>query len=187
MNVDILEASAKIHVRGKQHDNTTRSLSHYPSFCKNKIRIVMTPEQVLERYYYQGWNKADTSILKELVDENVKFRAVFSRRPKRGIDTLLSYFDSTRQALSKYTFEIEEMIVSKDGTKASVRVSCRGMHTGNFFGMKGSGHEIHFEAAAFFHFSPTSGCITDINVIGDLDSIKRQIGIDSAEAAPFET
>lgn len=80
----------------------------------------MTPEEVLERFYYKGWNKADTSVLVDLVDENVKFQAAFGRRLQARHHCLsFALSEATRQDLTRYTlFEIKDMIVSKDETRA---------------------------------------------------------------------
>ena len=119
-------------------------------------------------------------MLRELVDENVKFRGVFGHRPKRGITAFLDYMRAARSTLDKYTFEIEDMIVSKDNSKASVRIIVRGVHNHAFFDVPGSGYEVQFTAAAFYQFRTTADDntlrISDIFVVGDLDEVKRQIG-----------
>jgi predicted ester cyclase len=148
--------------------------------------MMMTPEELLERYYYKGLNKGDSgeAVLRELVDENVKFRGVFGHRSKKGLPALLEYGRATRLALGTYTFEIDDMVVAKDNSKASVRITCRGQQRGVFFGVQeGSGHEVKFTAAAFFKFSQNTDDdklrIIDIFSVGDLDEIKRQIGATS--------
>ncbi len=148
----------------------------------------MTPEELLEGYYYKGLNKGDAgeAYLREIVEDNVKFRGVFGHKSKRGMQALLDYFRASRTALGKYTFEIDEMIVSKDDTKASVRVTCRGVHKNNFFGVQGSGYEVHFSAAAFFQFRQTDQLrISEIVVVGNLDELKRQIGAETSNETAF--
>lgn len=149
----------------------------------------MTPEQLLEKYYYQGLNKGENgeAVVRELVDENVKFRGVFGSRPRTGIQGLLEYMRAVRKALGKYTVEIDEMIVSKDDKKASVRITCRGIHRSSFFGVEGSGYEVHFTVAAFFKFSGDAENlkIAEICVVGDLDELKRQIGAETSTVKAF--
>lgn len=149
-----------------------------------------TPEQLLENYYYQGLNKGENgeAILRQIVDDQVKFRGVFGHRHKRGIQALLDYMRAARNALGKYTFEIEDMIISKCNTKASVRITCRGTHRSSFFGVAGSGYEVHFTAASFFKF--TQGAdgklrISEVFVVGDLDELKRQIGAETNSVSAF--
>jgi len=151
--------------------------------------LKMTPEELLEAYYYQGLNKGDSGelLLKEILEEDIKFRGVFGHKSKRGVQAVLDYFRAARNALGKYTFEIEDMIVSKDDTKASVRVVCRGVHKNNFFGVQGSGHEVHFTAAAFFQFRKTDKLrISEFVVVGNLDELKRQIGADTSHDVAFQ-
>jgi len=148
----------------------------------------MTPETLLETYYYQGLNKGENgeAVVRDIVEEQVKFRGVFGHRSRRGVNYLLDYMRAARRALGKYTFEIEEMIVSKDNTKASIRFTCRGTHRNDFFGVQGSGHEVHFTSAGFFLFSQTDKLrIAEVFIVGDLDELKRQIGAETSSANAF--
>jgi predicted ester cyclase len=149
----------------------------------------MIPEELLEAYYYKGLNKGESgeTLLREIIDSDVKFRGAFGPRPRRGIDAVIDYFRAARKALSKYTFVIDDMVVSKDNSKASVRVTCRGIHSNSCFGVPGSGHEVQFAAAAFFQFSHTDRIrISEIYVMGDLDELKRQLGAPSETAKAFD-
>ena len=39
--------------------------------------------QLLERFYYDGWNKANEDVLRQVLDEHVEFRGTFRRKPLR--------------------------------------------------------------------------------------------------------
>lgn len=150
----------------------------------------MTPEELLEAYYYKGLNRGEQGekLIQELLADDVKFRGVFGHRSKRGIVAMLEYTRAIRRALERYTFEIEDMVVAKDDLKASVRLTSRGLHKNTFFGVAGSGHEVHFSSAAFFKFAHDGDKIriSEIYVVGDLDEVKRQIGAPSTSSRAFD-
>jgi steroid delta-isomerase-like uncharacterized protein len=141
-----------------------------------------TPQEILDLYYYKGWNKADESVIKECLAEGVKFQLGFDRRRKRGHGSFLKYMRSTHDSIGRHNIKIDDIIVNAEGTKASVRLTNRGIHKGSFFGVVGSGHEISWAATAFMSFADER--ITEIWSLADSDSLKRQIGA-NIEAAAF--
>jgi steroid delta-isomerase-like uncharacterized protein len=141
-----------------------------------------TPQEILDRYYHTGWNKGNESVIKECVAENVKLQLAFDKRRKRGHEGLLEYMRSVRNSIDKHCVEIEDIVVNAEGTRASVLLKNRGLHKNSFFGVEGSGIEIVWAATAFISFADER--ITEIWVLADLDSVKRQIGADP-KADPF--
>jgi predicted ester cyclase len=139
-------------------------------------------EALLERYFYKGWNQADAKVIKEVLDENIKFRLAFERKPKKGHDAFMEYMRSAHAVIGKYSCLMEDVVVSNN--KAAVRVKCRGIHKGTFFGMEGSGHEVSWSSAAFFTFSPTTGRISEVWLLGDVDTLKNQISASSSAGCP---
>ena len=148
-----------------------------------------TPEQLLvERFYYQGWNKADDRVMHQVLDANVEFRGSFRRKPLRGIPAFCAYMHQAHAALARNRVQIQDVVVSDNGggggiQKAAVRTRNRGVHRGEFFGVPGSGHEVTWTAAAFFTLHASK--ITEIWVLGDMDGLKHQIGA-SAGAPAFD-
>jgi steroid delta-isomerase-like uncharacterized protein len=140
-------------------------------------------QELIERYYYKGWNKADVNVMKELLDENIKFRGSLGRRPKRGHEAVIEYMQCAHRALARNLIKIDDIVISENGSKAATRVTNRGVHNGNFFGVEGSGHEVTFSAAAFFTIS--NGRISEIWILGDVDSLKNQIGAER-DASAFD-
>jgi steroid delta-isomerase-like uncharacterized protein len=143
-----------------------------------------TPQELLERYFYEGWNKADVNVIKEVLDENVKFRGSFRRKPLRGHQAFLDYMRSAHKALANNKIEIEDVVVSENGAKAASRLTNRGVHRSEFFGVKASGHEVSWCSAGFFTIR--DGRVTEIWMLGDIDGLKNQIGA-HAESTAFSS
>ena len=133
-------------------------------------------EQLLEYFYYQGWNKGGDEAMEQVLAANVQFRGSFRRKPLRGVTAFIEYMHQAHNALANNKSQIQDVVLSENGRKAAVRLTNRGVHKGDFFGVKGSGHEVCWSSAAFFTFSEDGSKITDIWVLGDIDGLKNQIG-----------
>jgi SnoaL-like domain len=92
----------------------------------------MGTKELIERFYYSGWNRRDESVFHECIDANVKFRgalprAAFSNHKRvSGIANLMQYTRSLNAAIPNYKIEIEQLVVSADEGTASTRLTCRG-------------------------------------------------------------
>ena len=76
------------------------------------------------------------------------------------------------RALGNYVCIIEDLVVTDD--RAAARMMFKGIHQDEFFGVAASGKEIGWAGAAFF---TTDGRqITELWVLGDVDSLKAQLG-----------
>lgn len=133
-------------------------------------------EKLLERYYYEGWNKAAIHVTEQVLADNVQFRGSFRRKPLRGIAAFNEYMQKTHKAIFNNRVQILQVVLAENRRTAAVRLMNRGIHKGDFFGVQGSGHEISWGSAAFFTFSQDGKKITDIWVIGDIDGLKNQLG-----------
>ena len=143
-----------------------------------------TTKEIVETYFYRGWNKLDEKVLKEVLAENIQFRGALSRRPKRGIAEVISYIRACHTALAKYTCVINDCVMSKDGSRVAVRLTVRGVHRSSFFGVEASGHEVDVPIAAFL--TVKDGRITEIWNLGDIDSLKNQIGAQQGDLSAFD-
>ena len=76
------------------------------------------------------------------------------------------------------------MVLDREHDKAALVIVQRALPKGDFFGMAGSGHEIHWTATAFFEFS-ASNKISSVWILGDLDALKSQLGVTN-ESSAFE-
>lgn len=129
---------------------------------------------LVKRFYDVVWNQADEKVAHEILHPDFKFRA--SLGPERqGLEGFLNYMRAIHAALGDYTCTVDEMIV--DGAKAAARLSFSGRHDGEFFGVAGTGRSIGWAGAAFFE---TDGQrITRLWVLGDVDGVKQQLGVDA--------
>jgi steroid delta-isomerase-like uncharacterized protein len=141
-----------------------------------------TQQQLVERFYYKGWNKRDEKVMTEILDENIKFRGALGKKKPRGHEAFLEYMRSAHTALGNHLIEIEDITLDPEHQKAAVRIKSRGIHKSDFFGVKGSGHEVAWSNAAFFKFT-ADGKISELWVLGDIDDLKHQIGATSESSA----
>lgn len=141
-------------------------------------------QETIERFYYQGWNKKNTDVITSCLDPAVRFRSATGKK-RQGVAAVVEHVNQMHATLGRHTRIIEDLVdsTSAENKKCAVRIKCTGVHQNEFFGVPGTGHEITWCNAAFFTFN-AQGLISEIYVLGDMDSIKRQIGA-SPDAPPF--
>ena len=99
---------------------------------------------------------------------------------RKGVDGFLDYVDRVRAALGDYRSEIGEMVEELD--RIAVRMTFSGDHQAEFFGVPATGRRISWHGAAFFSFR--EGRISALWVLGDVDSVKAQLGIAAGQFEP---
>ena len=129
------------------------------------------PKALVHRFYNEVWNQADEVVAKEILDSNFQFRGSLGS-VKKGPDGFIEYMRSIHTALANYTCEIDHLVCSKD--EAAARMTFHGQHQAEFFGVAATKRIINWSGAAFFHTN--SGQITTLWVLGDIDSVKAQLG-----------
>ena len=132
----------------------------------------MSPKRLIERFYHEVWNRADEVVAREILHPEFCFRGSL-REEKRGPDRFITYLRMIHTALSKYTCTIEEIV--EEGQRAAARMRFAGIHRGQFFGVAPSGREISWSGAAFFAIDGDK--ISSLWVLGDIDSVKQQLGL----------
>ena len=75
-------------------------------------------------------------------------------------------------ALGNYSCIICDLIETPD--RVATRMVFSGTHRGTFFGVPATGRTIEWAGAAFF--TMPDGKISTLWVLGDIDSIRRQLG-----------
>jgi steroid delta-isomerase-like uncharacterized protein len=129
-----------------------------------------SPKELVERFYNEVWNRADESAARDILDADFRFRGSLGHE-RRGQDGFIEYMRSIHKALGNYVCVIEELIATDD--RAAARMIFKGQHQANFLGVEATGREIKWAGAAFFR---TNGKrITELWVLGDIDSIKQQL------------
>lgn len=135
------------------------------------IAIMTTsPRSLVERFYFEVWNRADEQVAREILHPEFRFRASLGPE-RRGPDGFIGYMRSIHAALADYTCVIEDLITTEN--RAAARMTFRGLHRGRFFEVEPTGKEICWSGAAFF---TTGGKqIVELWVLGDVDAVKRQL------------
>ncbi|MBG02849.1 MAG: hypothetical protein CMM59_02080 [Rhodospirillaceae bacterium] len=132
--------------------------------------MTASPKYLVERFYHQVWNKADEGVAREILAPDFRFRGSLGQE-KKGPDGFIEYMRSVHQALGDYQCIIDDLVESPD--RAAARMTFTGVHKDVFFGVPATGRQITWAGAAFF--TVEAGCISDLWVLGDLDSLKSQL------------
>lgn len=126
---------------------------------------------LVERFYYEVWNNADERVACEILSDDFRFRGSLGPE-KRGSDGFIEYMRSIHQALADYRCIIDGIVV--DDEQVAARMTFKGRHQATFFGVEATGREIAWAGAAFFRIE--NGRIAELWVLGDIDSVKEQLG-----------
>jgi predicted ester cyclase len=130
----------------------------------------VSPRTLVERFYYDVWNRADEDVAREILHPEFRFRASLGPE-RRGPEGFIDYMRSIHVALARYTCVIDDLIVA--GNRAAARMTFKGLHQGRFFDVEATGGEIRWAGGAFF---TTDGKqIVELWVLGDVDSVKQQL------------
>ena len=134
-----------------------------------------TPQQLVERFYHEVWNQADSAVAREILHADFRFRGSLGPE-KRGPDGFISYMEAVHTALGDYTCVIDDLVATAD--RAAVKLTFHGNHRNEFFGIAATGKRIEWAGAAFFTCDGEQ--ITELWVLGDIDAIRQQLGADPA-------
>ena len=134
-----------------------------------------SPRKLVERFYHDVWNQADETVAREILHPEFRFRASLGPE-RRGPDGFIDYMRSIHAALAGYTCIIEDLMVTD--TRAAARMLFKGRHQARFFDVEATGRDIAWAGGAFF---TTDGRqITELWVLGDVDSVKQQLNASGA-------
>lgn len=122
-------------------------------------------------FYEQIWNRHDKGVIPKILDKEFTFRGSLGEY-KKGHEGFTEYLDQIHTALGEYRCDIEELVSEGDRVFAKMRFS--GVHQGALLGFKPTGQAVSWQGAALFTFS--DGKIADLWVLGDVQSLERQLG-----------
>jgi predicted ester cyclase len=125
---------------------------------------------LIERFYYELWNRFDKTIFRDILAEDLRFRGSLGQT-KRGHREFGEYVDFIQQAFPDFSNEIGEII--SEGDKAFARLTYRGTHRGGVFGIAPTGRQIQYEGAAVFTFR--GDLIAEVWVLGDIYGLIAQL------------
>ncbi len=114
-----------------------------------------------------------------LLTEDVRFRGSLGQS-KNGHAEFAEYVDFVQRAFPDFTNEIEEVI--SEGDKAFARLTYRGTHRGEIFGIDPTGRRIQYAGAAVFSFRGDK--IAEVWVLGDICGLMSQLqGVAPSDSA----
>src|SRR5215468_12391150 len=96
------------------------------SVCRNLCRkrvMTTSPKALVERFYFEVWNRADEQVAREILHPDFRFRGSLGS-VRRGPDGFIDYMRSIHAALADYTCTIEDLIATK--TRAAARMTFKG-------------------------------------------------------------
>jgi steroid delta-isomerase-like uncharacterized protein len=126
--------------------------------------------ELVERFYHQMWNRFDKSLIPVLLTGDVRFRGSLGAS-KVGHEQFGEYVDFVRTAFPDFTNCVEEVV--SEGDRSFVRLTYRGTHRGELFGIAPTGRRVEYAGAALFRFR--GGRIAEVWVLGDLHGLLRQL------------
>lgn len=127
-------------------------------------------KDIILSYYENLWNKQDKSYIDKLLDENIVFRGSLDIQTK-GKKEFENYFDMIIKAIPNLYHGVEVMLAEDDNVSA--RAVYNGTHKGLLMGFEGTNNRIRYHGASFFKIQ--NGKIVDIWVLGDLNSLFKQL------------
>ena len=131
----------------------------------------MAVRELVGRFYDELWNKVRLESAGEILHPSVSFRGSVGQGAS-GPQEVCGYVTMVTRALSTYRCDVIELVV--DGERAAAKVRFSGVHEGIFLGFPPTGRAVEWVGAAFF--SADEGLLRNIWVLGDLDSLRVQLG-----------
>ncbi len=127
---------------------------------------------LVEAFYEELWNRGDAAAAPRLLAPALEFRGS-TGVGLRGVEPFLGYVRLVRGALAGYRCTIEALVV--EGDRAFARMRFAGRHVGRFLGVEATGRDLAWAGAALFEVE--GGRIARLWVLGDVDGLKRQLGL----------
>ena len=124
----------------------------------------------VRRFYDDIWNRVDLAAIPDVLAPDVTFRG--SLGPVlTGPEEFAGYVREVTTALGDYRCEIESILA--EAHRVAARMTFSGVHRGRLLDVPATGRRVSWAGAAFFTFA--DGLITDLWVLGDVDSLRRQL------------
>lgn len=132
----------------------------------------MTNRELVSRYY-QMWNSKDFDIADEICDKDLRFRGSLDITAN-GIDGFKEYANLRTKAFPNMYHAVEMSVY--EGNMVALYITYSGTHKGEIFDYPPTNKRISYSGAAFFHIKNEK--IVSINVLGDLNSLHKQLSDD---------
>jgi steroid delta-isomerase-like uncharacterized protein len=125
---------------------------------------------LIERFYTEMWNRFDKALIPALLTEDLEFRGSLGQ-VKRGHRQFAEYVEFIRAVFPDFTNIVEEIV--SEGDRSFARLTYRGTHRGELFGIPASGRRVEYAGAARFRFR--DGRIASVWVLGDVYGLLQQL------------
>lgn len=129
----------------------------------------MTNKELISAYY-QMWNEKDFEKANSICDEDIRFRGSLDITAN-GIEGFKEYAHMLANAIPNL-YHAVEMSVYENNSVATY-VTYTGTHEGQLFDYAPTGKRICYSGASFFQIK--NGKIASINILGDLNSLHKQL------------
>ena len=84
--------------------------------------MTVSPRLLVERFYFEVWNRADEAVAREILHPDFRFRASLGPE-RRGPQGFIGYMRSIHAALADYTCIIDDLLVAEN--RAAARMTFR--------------------------------------------------------------
>lgn len=129
----------------------------------------MTNKELINSYY-QMWNDKNFDKADMICDEDIRFRGSLDITAN-GIDGFKEYAQMLTVAFPNLYHAVEMSVYEND--MVAVYVTYTGTHEGQLFDYAPTGKRICYSGASFFQIR--NGKIKSINILGDLNSLHKQL------------
>ena len=140
-------------------------------FALEVSAIVNQNKNLIQRYYHEMWNPWNFSAADELLSETFAFRGSWGAETV-GREAFRGYMRQVRSAFPDFHNNLECLLAEDHSVVA--RLTYRGTHHGEIFGIPATKKSIQYPGAAFFRIS--DGQVAEGWVLGDLLTLLRQLG-----------
>ncbi|PLY08501.1 MAG: hypothetical protein C0625_02530 [Arcobacter sp.] len=128
-------------------------------------------KNLVRQYYEELWNKQNKDYMDILFDDNISFRGSLNIETN-GKKEFAEYMDKILTAIPNLYHGIE--VILFENNVVVTKAIYNGTHKGELFGFKATNNRIKYNGASFFRFKDDK--ISDIWVLGDLATLRKQLG-----------
>jgi predicted ester cyclase len=130
-------------------------------------------EDLVRRFYDDLWNRWDDQAVNDVIAPDLQFRGSLGVEV-HGRGEWRAYRDLIRNGSADFHNDVIDLVAQDD--RAAARLQYTGHHTGPLLGIAPTGRAFSYAGAAFF--TAGGGALTSAWVLGDLDSLRRQLTAD---------
>jgi steroid delta-isomerase-like uncharacterized protein len=132
---------------------------------------------IIKKFYYLLWNQFEISLIPDLLTQDIQFRGSLGKYTV-GHEELSNYVKFIQSTFPDFTNFIEEIITQRD--RSFVRLTYRGTHKGEVFGIPPTNKRVEYSGAAVFQIRDDK--ISDVWVLGDIYGLILQLKESNTES-----